>query len=140
MHSLSGDIQTALKIASCFGIKVPAFIVDALSGTQQYTNLQQTIKCAVQEGYIDFDGTYYRFAHDKVKQSAYELIESSAKDRFHFEVGMALYSCFVSQDDDKLFTVIEQINYGVPSLLSSPSQQISIAKLNYRAGQLAAKR
>ena len=140
MHSLSEDAQAALKIASCFGTTMPAFIVQALSGTRQYSNLQHTVSYAVQEGFIDFDGTNYRFVHDKVKQSAYDLIESSAKDRFHFEIGMALYSSFVSQDDDKLLTVIEQINYGVPSLLSSPSQRISIAQLNFRAGQLAAKR
>ena len=140
MHTLSEDTQTALKVASCFGIKVPDFIVEALSSTQEYANMHRTISYAVQEGYIDFDGSHYRFVHDKVKQSAYDLIGSSDKDRFHFEIGMALHSRFESQEGDKLFTVIEQINYGVPSLLNSSAERISIAQLNYRAGQLAAKR
>ena len=140
MYSLSEDIQMALKVASCFGIKMPSFIVDALSGTHQYSNLQLLMSNAVQEGYIDFDGTIYRFVHDRVKQSAYDLIGSGVKDRFHFDIGMALHSRLVSQDDDKLFTVIEQINYGVPSLLTSPAQRLAIAQLNCRAGQLAAKR
>ena len=140
MHSLSEDTQMALKVSSCFGIKVPSFIIHALSGTHRYSNLQLVMGYAVQEGYIDFDGSYYRFVHDRVKQSAYDLIGSGVKDRFHFDIGMALHSRLVSQDDDKLFTVIEQINYGVPSLLTSPAQRLAIAQLNCRAGQLAAKR
>ena len=140
MSSLTKDAQTALKIASCFGIKVPAFIVEALSRTRQYSKLQLTMNNVVQEGFIDFNGTLYRFVHDKVKQSAYDLIVHIDKDRYHFEIGMVLISCFTNPDEDKLFTIIEQINYGVPSLLNSPAQRISIAQLNYRAGQLAMKR
>jgi hypothetical protein len=50
----------------------------------------------------------------------------------------------MSQDDDEeeamLLTTIEQINYGVPSLLSSLEQRTSIARLNYKAGLLSMKR
>lgn len=142
MRSLTKEAQTALKIASCFGIKIHDSIVEALSGSPQHSNLQLTFEDLVRQGFVDFDGVHFRFVHDKVKQSAYDLIGSDDRARHHFEIGMALYSCVMSQDedDDRLFTIIEQINYGVPSMLSCQSERISIAKLNYRAGQLAMKR
>ena len=40
MINLTEKAQTALKIASCFGTKMYASFVEALSGTRQHSNLQ----------------------------------------------------------------------------------------------------
>jgi predicted ATPase len=57
---------------------------------------------------------------------------------------MCLYSSCVSRDGDEdeenLFTIIEQINYGVPSLISEELQRMSVAELNYKAGLASMKR
>lgn len=142
MINLTEKAQTALKISSCFGTKMYASFVEALSGTRQHSNLQLTFDEIVRQGFVDFDGVYFRFVHDKVKQSAYDLIGSNDRDRYHFEIGMALHTSFniTNEDDEKLFAIIEQINYGVPSMLTCSAERISIAQLNYRAGQLAMKR
>lgn len=139
--TLSENAQTALKVASCFGIKVFASIIRSLACTHQYLRLQVDMDNAVEEGFIDFDGVHYRFSHDKVREASYELISSSDRNRFHFEVGIALYNSCASQDDDNiLFTIVEQINYGEPSSLNDKSQQVCIAKMNLKAGLASMKR
>jgi predicted ATPase len=142
MNSLPNDAQMALKVASCFGIKVLASVIKSLSETDQYSTLQVDIDNAVKEGLIDFDGKCYKFAHDKVREASYELIGDADRKRFHFEIGMAIYSSSVFQDDDddKLFTTAEQINYGVPSLVCGELHRISISKLNHKAGLTSMKR
>jgi predicted ATPase len=145
MNSLSDDIQNALKVVSCFGMKLLSSIVKDLSGkSKKFQNLQHSIDDAVQNRILEFDGVFYRFGHDKIRESAYELMSEDEKVRYHFEIGMSMYSCYMSQDDDEeeamLLTTIEQINYGVPSLLSSLEQRTSIARLNYKAGLLSMKR
>jgi predicted ATPase len=49
-----------------------------------------------------------------------------------------MYSSCIKQvsldNGDTLFTIIEQINHGVPSLLTTLSDQISVAQLNFQAG------
>jgi predicted ATPase len=145
MNSLSDDIQNALKVASCFGMKVPSSIVKDLSGNSKFQSLQDSIDDAVQNRILEFDGVFYRFGHDKIRESAYALMSEDEKVRFHFEIGMSMYSCYMSQEEDeeeeaRMFTTIEQINYGVPSLLNSLEQRTSIARLNYKAGLLSMKR
>ena len=129
----------ALKVASCFGIKVKSSILKAVSYTQQYSRLQAEIEDIVEEGFIDFDGVYYRFAHDKVREASYDLISSINRNQFHFEVGLAVYKGLIGHIEDEtndiLYTTVEQLNYGEPALLDDKSQSISIAKLNLKAGE-----
>eukprot|EP00956_Cyclotella_meneghiniana_P022153 scaffold41388_cov125-Cyclotella_meneghiniana.AAC.6 len=142
MNSASMDIQSALSVASCFGTKVTAEVIKALSLTGgRFAELQIAIDRAVQEGYIDFDGTCYRFAHDIVRGSACEISQEE-RHTLHFQIGLALLSSYSNQNEDTemLFTMVEQINYGVPLSLNSDSQRISIAMLNYRAGLVSLKR
>jgi len=92
---------------------------------------------AVKGGFMDLDTeSTYRFVHDKVREAAYGMIPSEEKDRFHFCLGMALLSTHKSQKEgkgDNLFATIDQVNHGVPALLQSKEQRISIATLNLEA-------
>jgi predicted ATPase len=75
MSTLPMNSQMALKVASCFGIKVLASIVQSLSETDQYSTLQVDIDNAVKEGFIDFDGKHYKFSHDKVREGKWQLCD-----------------------------------------------------------------
>eukprot|EP00804_Cyclotella_cryptica_P019420 CCRYP_006611-RA/>CCRYP_006611-RA protein AED:0.16 eAED:0.08 QI:0/0/0/1/0.75/1/5/0/1159 len=134
INGLSACTQTALKCASCFGIKIEKSIAQKLSCHSDFINLHSSLDDAVNGGFMDFDGTHYRFVHDKVREAAYDLINADFKDQFHFELGMAMHSSRVYKDSaDALFATIEQINHGVPSLLIGTSHQNAVAELNYEA-------
>eukprot|EP00804_Cyclotella_cryptica_P023399 CCRYP_000531-RA/>CCRYP_000531-RA protein AED:0.03 eAED:0.03 QI:150/1/1/1/1/1/4/75/1330 len=138
MTTLSQNVQSALQVAACFGIKIKCSIVQDLSKSPQHSSLLSDINEAVQDGFMDLDadGSHYRFVHDKVREAAYGMIRCECKNRYHFDVGMTLLSSCegqIHEKSDTLFTIIDQINHGVPSLVCCESQRISIAKLNYEA-------
>lgn len=139
MNSLSDEIRTVLKVASCFGMRVSASILNKLSGNEKFSSLPFAIKLVVQDGFMEFDGLHYKFVHDKVRESAYELIEPGQRDQYHFEIGTALLPSYDNRDEDMLYTIIEQVNFGVPSLVVSPTEITSIAHLNYDAGLASMK-
>eukprot|EP00804_Cyclotella_cryptica_P017299 CCRYP_019577-RA/>CCRYP_019577-RA protein AED:0.24 eAED:0.25 QI:0/0.5/0/1/1/1/3/0/813 len=143
MSVLEDDAQTALKVASCFGINISAVIARKLDATLQYQNFQATLDhVAVKEGFMDFDGMNYCFVHDKVREAAYGLIPPGEKDQYHFKIGMALQSTFALQDEDEssvLFATIDQINRCPRTMFRDDSQRIVIANLNFEAGMKAMK-
>lgn len=115
-----------------------------LSETQQYYSLFSDLNKAVEDGFMDLDadGSHYRFVHDKVREAAYDMISSDSKDQYHFDIGMALlHICDVRFDEKRniLSAILDQINHGVPSLLSGQSHRMSVAKLYYHAGAEAMK-
>eukprot|EP00804_Cyclotella_cryptica_P019625 CCRYP_013989-RA/>CCRYP_013989-RA protein AED:0.06 eAED:0.06 QI:199/1/1/1/0.75/0.6/5/431/1198 len=134
--SLPNDAQTALKAASCFGNRISVAVVKELSATPRYHDLKMTLDKALTKEFMDCDGTSYRFVHSKVREAAYGLISPGEKDRYHFDIGMALQTRIVGQntDDDVLFAAIDHINHGGPSLIYDPSHRISIIELNLQAG------
>jgi predicted ATPase len=138
MSSLTNDLQSALQIASCFGMQVDAIIINALSS--QYPHLCSSMAKLVESSFMDYNGSTFRFVHDKIREAAYGLFQDKeSRDKCHFRLGIILQchfgSILATHESDLLFVVIEQINYGLPDLVGSVSQQISFAELNCRAGR-----
>ena len=109
-----------------------------LCKTPQHSSLMNGLQVAVEDGLMDFDDdtSYFTFVHDAVREAAYGMISSDARDKFHFDIGMNLLNNCMNQPEVKsqcLYAILDQINHGVPSLCDE-SQSISIAKLNLEAG------
>lgn len=134
LKSISESTQTALKCASCFGMAIDKTITKQLSANLKFFNLSADLDSAVEDGFIDCDGTHYRFVHDKLRKAAYELIKADCKGQYHFELGMAMHSyCAIQDNIDALFATVDQINHGVPSLVIGSSYQHNVAEINYEA-------
>jgi predicted ATPase len=135
MHDQDNITQRALKIAACFGI---SFSVDMLKIlTRKYHNLQTTVEeVLVEEGFIDYDGSDYRFVHDKVREAAYSLMDKNERDQCHFDIGMTLLRSLDpnKEDSSTLFVAANQINRCPPTMIQDTSQGTAIMKLNYKAG------
>jgi predicted ATPase len=153
INGLCQGVQTALKVASCFGSRVDKVIVQQLSESGQYTNLLSDLKIdtkecctgwnhsqyanlvsdverAVECGFMDTDGIHYYFVHDKVREASYNMI-NGCKDRFHFELGMSMLHCGATKDNREV--LLQQINHGVPSMVICTSHKNIISELNYEA-------
>ena len=125
----------ALKIAACFGISFSVDILKIL--TQKYHNLKTTVEeVLVKEGFVDYDGSDYRFVHDKVREAAYSLMDEKERDQYHFDLGMTLLRSLDQNKEDSsiLFAAVNQINRCPPTMIEDTSQSIAIMKLNYEAG------
>lgn len=79
----------------------------------------------------------YRFAHDRIRQAAYELIPEQEKSKVHQQIGELLLDRIdLDADPDRVFDVVDQLNLGVPK--NDEQYLLTLARLNADAGQKAA--
>src|SRR6185436_15188804 len=78
----------------------------------------------------------YRFAHDRVRQAAYSLLDERARQEIHLAVGRRLRErSGTPVEDGVLFDVVDQLNRGA-DLMASADERLQLAEL----GLLAADR
>ena len=99
MTSFPENIQLALKVLSCFGIKADGVIVEYLSLTSEYSKIREWLDQAISEGCIQKVGTSdFKFVHDKVREAAYSFIPDKEKKKvrvFSTQMGLLqlLFTC-----------------------------------------------
>jgi hypothetical protein len=87
MCGLSSNIQAALKVAACFGIKIKESVVEALGTHSDYSDIHNQLDKAVKEGFmVKGDVSEFKFVHDKVREAAYCLITEKDKDQVSWAV------------------------------------------------------
>jgi predicted ATPase len=80
MSGLSTSIQSALKLAACFGIKIKEFVVVTLC--TEHSDLRDKLEQAVKESFIVKVSTSdFKFVHDKVQEGAYSLIPKNERNQ-----------------------------------------------------------
>lgn len=75
----------------------------------------------------------YRFAHDRVQQAAYGLIEPRDRPRVHWGVGRRLLE---RVEDESVFTIVDHLNVGRSCAPDEPARR-ELAELNLRASRQA---
>ncbi|KAL3806506.1 hypothetical protein ACHAXA_006682 [Cyclostephanos tholiformis] len=125
MSGMSPSIQSALKIAACFGMKIEEAFVKTLCADPEHSDIRDWLEQVVKEGFMVKCGTSeFKFVHDK----------------YHYSIGLSLYSSTKGKvADDILFSIADQIKLGIGNLATeSPALRIDIAKLYGLAGMRAA--
>ena len=79
MIGLSTNIQSALKVAACFGIKIKESVVATLD--TEHSDVRDKLEQVVKEGFMVKVGTSdFKFVHDKVREAAYNLIPENERN------------------------------------------------------------
>ena len=134
IERLPKEVQGALCTLSCFGSRSDRVLIEALEAKLD-TPLIEHLETAVAEGVIDKVDGGYSFAHDKLQEAAYNLMQPADRPCFHFRYGLALvHHALEVIDDGMLFTAVNQINIGGPASINDSAQAVQIASLNLTAG------
>jgi predicted ATPase/signal transduction histidine kinase/DNA-binding NarL/FixJ family response regulator/tRNA A-37 threonylcarbamoyl transferase component Bud32 len=152
LRKLPGSTQLVLQLAACVG---NTFDLQTLSTIYKRSSedTYQDLLSALEEGLVllnseltlaskDLIHTHrvnleFRFLHDRVQQAAYALIEDSAKQVTHLQIGRLLWQDTPSDTlSDKLFEIADHFNIGI-DLITDQVERLEIAKLNLMAGQKA---
>ncbi|MEG4571426.1 AAA family ATPase [Microcoleus sp. N3A4] len=158
LQKLSPATQNILKLAACIGNQFDLATL-AIVSEQSEIETATVLWKALQEGIIlpqseiykfyqnsEFDTQHstpntqhcsYKFLHDRIQQAAYCLIPEQQKQMTHLKIGRLLLEKTASENlEDKIFAILNQINYGV-NLLQEESEREFIARLNLKAGEKA---
>ncbi|KAL7473725.1 hypothetical protein ACHAXS_014292 [Conticribra weissflogii] len=119
MSALPESAQTALKVLSCFGIKVRKSIVAHLIATSRYPDFQTGVDEALDNRVLEKSNVEYRFTHDQVREASHNLIPVDVRAQFHFDLGILLFSTTRGQDlGEDAFAIADLINLGLQSCSS----------------------
>ena len=87
MNGLSSNLQSALKVAACFGIKIEKSVVETLHTHPEHLDIHDDLDQVVKEGFMVKGGTSeFKFVHDKMREAAYDLIQEKDKDQVSWAV------------------------------------------------------
>ena len=91
MTGMSGNVQTLLKVMSCFGTSTNESVIRYLNESAEYAGVRNGLEGALIDGFIAKDGEgYLKFVHDKVREAAYNLIPGYGKKQVSLCVSFLL--------------------------------------------------
>ena len=128
--------QEALKVASCMGDEIDDSALDRVLQTATSKYLEQ----AAAEGLLVFVPSVggYRFAHDWIRQAAFDLTPPADREEFHLRIGRKLWkSSSAAAIDKNIFVVVALLNKGMP-LIKEERERYKVAELNLHAAEKAA--
>jgi predicted ATPase len=139
IQRLPSDLQFGLQIAACIGSCVTDSMLNYLS-IDLGLDLKDILQQVSQKGFmIDIAGSsLFRFAHDKIREAAYELVPERQRRENHMRLGLALCTQTLDnsfENEELFFAAVNQINQGGPTAVHEPSQKNVFAQLNLKAGR-----
>ncbi len=91
---------------------------------------------------INFDKIQFKFLHDRVQQSAYQLLEEKEKEIVHKKIGYFLFQSLKSKSKTKkeskedLVTIVNHLNYA-SKLIDSKKEILELIELNLEVAKIA---
>ncbi len=143
LRALPGETQRVLSIAACIGQRFDVCTLAAVGGLSA-DGVAGALEPAVEGGLLDAEApgvnagglgsasVSFRFAHERVREAAYEAMPIAERRRAHAEAGRFLLAGALGEPGEDLFTIVQQLNSG-PEYLTDGEERIAVAQLNLRA-------
>ncbi|MBF0380941.1 MAG: AAA family ATPase [Magnetococcales bacterium] len=145
--NLNTNSRKILSYAACMGNSFDIFTLVILTEIPHIQVALTLAKSVSQELIVPLDNQYrlacitdtvnssFRFAHDRVQQTAYTLIEPDKKKTLHLHIGCRLRDHSKNSDiDDELFLeIVNHLNLSA-SLIEDSDERRELAQFNLRAG------
>ena len=152
---LSENASHCLQLASCLGNKFDLKMV-ALILQKDLKETFSLLWQAIQKNLLIPIGEYkiiltsnsekeiptdynleINFAHDRIQQSAYNLLQEFQRKEIHYKIGKTFYEKLtIDEHNEKIFEIIHHLNYS-SDLLETNSEKFELAVLNLNTGRRA---
>ena len=156
LQKLPKQTQKLLELAACIGNRFDLATLAVVSSHSQqeaatllWTALQEGFVVPESETYRFFQGgnchaedlknivVCYRFAHDRIQQAAYSMIQEEQKPATHFKIGQLLLEKIPShQQESRIFEIVNQLNIGIKDI-EDVVEWSKYFRLNFLAGKKA---
>jgi predicted ATPase/signal transduction histidine kinase/DNA-binding NarL/FixJ family response regulator/tRNA A-37 threonylcarbamoyl transferase component Bud32 len=140
LKKLAKSIQAVLRLAACIG---NSFDLNTLSIINKTTTNEtfQALLPTIQQGLILVNENFnehllFSFAHDRVQQAAYALIDETKKKPVHLQIARLLLSDSSNELEEHIFDIVEHLNIAI-TLLDNQQEKNLCAELNLKAGRKA---
>lgn len=136
LESLSSENLELIKEASVFGLKFnPLLVIEIMN--RVFEDSYELFLKAVNSGILIQDINEFKFAHEKIQQAAYSLLN----DDEIIEINTKIADYYLSKSFDELlseniYIIANYINLGEKLILNQNSMK-SIILINYEAGKKA---
>jgi PAS domain S-box-containing protein len=136
VRRLSEASQEALKQLACLGNTVEIATIIILQEKAE-EEVDASLSDAVEAGLIfRLDGSY-AFAHDRVQEAAYALVQESERAATHLRIGrMLVLRTAPTKLENKIFDIVNQFDRAL-ELLTSQHERDEVAEFNLIAGKRA---
>ena len=131
------EIKTALHSLAMFGASAKVSYLVLLE-THLGMHLVEPLKNAAAEGLVTNMNGSFHFCHDRIQEVSLNLISEQDRRRNHLAFGKCLVKCGLETgNDNMLFTAVDQINLGGPSVIVDQLDYFAMAEHNLAAGKNA---
>lgn len=157
LESLPKETMNILKLVACIGTQFDLNTVSLISrktvgeiGKNLWIAIEKEIVLPLNNNYrfittIKNDmcpaelEMRFSFAHDRIRQAVYSLIQDEEKCQIHLSIGNeCLRMLRETERTDEIFDLINHLNIG-RNLIKDKNQRIELAELNMMAGNKAKK-
>ena len=136
---LHANVQQLLSTAACQGNQFDTAVVQRVMHLSS-PDFNEQIETAITEGIVLKDNDrsdWYLFAHDGLRQIAYNRLSEAEKHQMHLKIGQLLLDQRDNKDQsDHIFDVLLQLNQ-CHELIEADDFKIKVAALNLTAGKKA---
>jgi len=161
IQRLNQNVMEALKVAACLGSsfnstmlrKILASELACQEGVEPNEassedsgeiifkgSVDRMLEIASSEGMIENSVARYKFTHDKIQSSFYDMIpEGEERGLLHLRIGEVVLKCCMNDEDPLLFLAVDQTNRGL-NFVTDERQKVDTAKLNLTVAKLAKAR
>jgi predicted ATPase/class 3 adenylate cyclase len=151
LKEFDDDCLSLLQLAACLGntfdLKTLSWITKKPAieiATQLWPAILEEIIIPTNENYLlvleneDF-GVEYHFQHDRIQQSAYQLIDEEKRKSLHLEIGKVLLEKLDQEErNEMIIDLAQHFNEG-RTLIIDQEEKNRLAELNLQAGKKAAE-
>jgi len=130
MVTLDQEMKNVLAAGACAGWAFSPYFVAAILRVPVFS-VKMTLDNLEKEGYIVRDNDNYRFVHDRVRETAYELNPEQERLKLHRRSGRLLIG--MADDDAGIFHAVEQMNLAI-GIISDVKERTALAVMNLEAG------